>query len=101
MVEEGRGAYWSDPIEMEDPRLSGALHYARNRDCYGGFVESGLGETHADRYALIDLDGTWVGVGRGYVTTDPRYHDWHLEPTGTGAYEGPALLHIAGPAGGP
>ena len=99
---EERTHYLENPIEMDDPRLSGLLRRIWNCETYGGPREAGLGEVMAARTELVNDDGTWVGTMRGYVAYGPRRHYWQFELTGTGAYEGhTALLWTQGPGGGP
>ena len=99
---ETRSIYVENPIEMDDPRLTGLLRRAWNVKTFGGRRERGTGEVLAEKTELITDDGTWVGTMRGYVTSDPRRHYWHYQLTGTGAYEGhTALLWTQGPGGGP
>ena len=103
-VEERRGGYWDDPIEMDEPRLSGQLRSMLNMDTYGGPVLGGDGSVVSASTELVNDDGTWTGTLRGYAY--PHSSDgfpqrdmiWHIELTGTGAYEGlSALLYAHGP----
>lgn len=103
-VEELRGRYLDDPIQMDEPRLSGLLRSTVNLDTYGGRELSGEGTVAAGRTELINDDGSWTGTLRGYrdVYAGPdgfpqRDIHWYVELTGSGAYEGhSALLYVDG-----
>lgn len=101
--QQTKGTYLENPIQMDDPRLSGLLRRVWNRDTYGGPVRAGLGEVMAARAEVVNDDGSWIGTNRGHVAyQNPRTFYWQFELTGTGAYEGhTALLYAKGPTGGP
>ena len=91
-------------IVTDDPRLNGLLHGSINTDTYGGTRRAGLGSAFTTRSELVNDGGTWVGTIRGYVVNQyppklvsPRHEFWHVDLTGTGAYEGnTALLLVPG-----
>ena len=106
-VEERRGGFWDDPITVDEPRLSGQLRSTLNMDTYGGPVLGGDGSVVTARTELVNDGGTWTGTLRGY--SYPHSRDgfpqrdliWHIELTGTGAYEGSsALLYAQGSISG-
>lgn len=103
-VEERRGGYWDDPIETDEPRLSGQLRSVLNMDTFGGPVLGGDGSVVTARTELVNDEGTWTGTLRGYsyphssAGFPQRDLIWHIELTGTGTYEGlSALLYAHGP----
>ena len=102
-VEERRGSFWDDPIALDEPRLSGQLRSTLNMDTYGGRDLGGDGSVVTARTELVNDGGTWTGTLRGY--SYPHMDEgfpqrdliWHIELTGTGAYEGnSALLYAQG-----
>ena len=80
-LQRGYGSY--DTIEMDDARLSGTLYHVWNRDYLP------YGQVLTGTVELVNDDGSWVGTMRGYKVGG---HDWQMELTGTGAYEGHAAL---------
>jgi hypothetical protein len=93
-LQRGYGAY--DRIEMDDARLSGTLWHVWNRDfIWGPKKYETEGEVLTGTVELVNDEGSWVGRMRGYVTQRPERHFWHIELTGTGAYDGLSTLLYA------
>jgi len=97
-----RDAVYVDPIEMDDPRLSGTLWQAWSRDAlrntsggrYGAF-----GQLISATIEITNDEGSWVGKSRGYIHPETSHMHFQIDLAGTGAYEGySALLYAKGPS---
>jgi hypothetical protein len=85
------------PIEMDDDRLTGTMYVLRNKDEIGEKYQYTDGATWTGTFEIVNDDGSWPGTLRGYTTVNPATLHWHMELTGTGAYDGlSALLEAVG-----
>ena len=97
-----RGVVYVDPIEMDDPRLSGAMWQAWSLDTLpdaDGRYLTEQGSLISGTAEIVNEDGSWVGTLRGYIDPATRDIHYHAELGGTGAYNGySALLYAKGPS---
>ena len=89
-----------DIIELDDPRLSGAMFAMWNYDALPdpSGVQMGAGGTlWSGTAAIVNDDGSWRGTMNGHSDPDTQHTFVEYDLVGSGAYEGySAVLHATG-----